>query len=138
MVPEPRWVDRLVVEAVHVDLVREHGGLSGLRDEHALEAALARAPQRYAYAPDSDLADLAAAYGHGLASSHPFADGNKRVAFVTMAVFFGLNGRAIEAPEGEVVTVMLVLAGGELDEPQLADWLRSRLVGRAKGESGPR
>ena len=55
-----------------------------------------------------------------------------------MAVFFGLNGRAIEAPEGEVVTVMLVLAGGELDEPQLADWLRSRLVGRAKGESGPR
>ena len=138
MVPEPRWVDRLVVEAVHVDLVREHGGLSGLRDEHALEAALARAPQRYAYAPDSDLADLAAAYGYGLASSHPFADGNKRVAFVTMAVFFGLNGRAIEAPEGEVVTVMLVLAGGELDEPQLADWLRSRLVGRAKGESGPR
>jgi death-on-curing protein len=138
VVPEPRWVDRLVVEAVHVDLVREHGGLSGLREEHALEAALARAPQRYAYAPDSDLADLAAAYGHGLASSHPFADGNKRVAFVTMAVFFGLNGRAIEAPEGEVVTVMLVLAGGELDEPQLADWLRSRLVGRAKGESGPR
>jgi death-on-curing protein len=133
---EPRWVDRLVVEAVHIDLVREHGGLPGLRDEHALESALARARQRYAYAPESDLVDLAAAYGHGLASSHPFADGNKRVAFVTMAVFLGLNGRAIEAPEGEVVTVMLALAGGQLDEAGLAEWLRSRLVGRAKGESG--
>jgi death-on-curing protein len=51
-------------------------------------------------------------------------------------VFLGLNGRAIEAPEGEVVTVMLALAGGELDEAGFAEWLRSRLVGRAKGESG--
>jgi len=131
----PRWVGRLVVEAVHVDLIREHGGLPGLRDEHALESALARPRQRYAYSPDSDLARLAAAYGHGLASSHSFIDGNKRVAFVTMAVFLGLNGLAIEAPESEVVAVMLALAGGELDEAELADWLRSRLVDRAKGES---
>ena len=116
---------------MHVDLVREHGGLSGLHDEHALESALARARRRYASAPESDLAELAAAYGRGLASSHPFADGNKRVAFVTMAVFLGLNGRAIEAPEGEVVAVMLALAGGELDEAGLAEWLRSRLVDRA-------
>ena len=103
MAQGPRWVGRLVVEAVHVDLIREHGGLPGLRDEHALESALARPRQRYAYSPDSDLARLAAAYGHGLASSHPFIDGNKRVSFVTMAVFLGLNGLAIEAPESEVV-----------------------------------
>jgi death-on-curing protein len=131
----PRWVGRLVVEAVHVDLIREHGGLPGLRDEHALESALARPRQRYAYSPDSDLARLAAAYGHGLASSHPFIDGSERVSFVTMAVFLGLNGLAIEAPESEVVAMMLALAGGELDEAELADWLRSRLVDRAKGES---
>ena len=136
MVQEPRWVGRLVVEAVHADLVREHGGLPGLREEHVLEAALARAPQRFACSPESDLACLAAAYGHGLASSHPFIDGNKRVAFVTMAVFLGLNGLAIEAPEGEVVTVMRALAAGELDEAELADWLCSRLVDRAERESG--
>lgn len=35
---EPRWLDRLVVEAMHVDQVREHGGLIGLRDENALES----------------------------------------------------------------------------------------------------
>jgi death-on-curing protein len=124
------------VEAVHVDLTREHGGLPGLRDEHALESALARVPQRFAYAPESDLADLAAAYGHGLASSHPFNDGNKRVAFVTMAVFLGLNGHALEATEGEVVTIMLALAGGELAMEELAAWLRSRMVDRSSGESG--
>jgi death-on-curing protein len=114
------------VEAVQLDLIREHGGMPGLRDEHALEAALARPLQRLAYQPEADLADLSAAYGHGLAHGHPFHDGNKRIAFVTMAVFLELNGVEFEADEAEVVTVMLGLAAGELSEEHLAAWVRSR------------
>jgi death-on-curing protein len=125
---EPRWVDRLVVEAVHFDLVRTHGGLPGLRDEGVLESALGRPMQRHAYQPGSDVAALAAAYGFGLARSHPFNDGNKRVAFVTMAVFLGLNGHELVAPESEVVTVMFDLAADELSEDQLAEWIRLHLV----------
>jgi death-on-curing protein len=125
---EPRWVDRLVVEAVHLDLVREHGGMPGIRDEDALESALARAQQRFSHEPATDLTGLTAAHGHGLARSRPFNDGNKRIAFVTMAVFLGINGYEIEAAETDVVTVMLGLAAGELDEASLASWLRSRTV----------
>lgn len=125
---EPSWVDRLVVEAVQFDLVREHGGMPGLRDEHGLEAALARPLQRHAYRADADLAELAAAYGHGLAAGHPFHDGDKRIAFVTTAVFLELNGVELEADEAEVVTVMLGLAAGELDEEQLAAWVRTRVA----------
>ena len=132
---EPRWVDRLVVEAVQFDLVREHGGMPGLRDEHGLDATLARPRQRLAHVPDADLAELAAAYGHGLAASHPFHDGNKRIAFVTMAVFLELNGVELAATEAEVVTVMLALAAGELDENGLATWLRARIAD-ADGASG--
>ena len=132
---EPRWVDRLVVEAVQFDLIREHGGMAGLRDEHALEAALARPLQRCAYRSDADLAELAAAYGHGLATGHPFHDGNKRIAFVTMAVFLELNGVELKADEPEVVTVMLALAAGEMGEEQLAAWVRTRTAtpGSASG-----
>ena len=132
---EPRWVDRLVVEAVQFDLIREHGGMPGLRDEHALEAALARPLQRRAYRADADLAELAAAYAHGLATGHPFHDGNKRIAFVTMAVFLELNGVPLEADEAEVVTVMLGLAAGETTEEQLASWVRTRTAtaGQASG-----
>ncbi len=133
---QPRWVDRLVVEAVQFDLIRTHGGMPGLRDEHGLESALARARQRYTYEPTTDLAGLATAYGHSLAANHPFNDGNKRIAFVTMAVFLGLNGWDIEAPEAEVVTIMPALAAGELGEEQLASWMRSRLVEAGVGESG--
>jgi death-on-curing protein len=125
---EPRWVDSLVVEAVHLDLIREHGGLPGLKDEHALESALARPRQRWAYEAKADLAALAAAYGFGLARNHPFHDGNKRIAFVTMGIFLGLNGHEIEAPEAEVVAVMLALASGELSEDELGDWIRSHSV----------
>ena len=124
---EPRWVTRLVAEAIHFDVLRSHGGMPGVRDEGALESALARGRQRLAYEPDSDLPDLAAACGFGIARDHPFNDGNKRVAFVVMAVFLGLNGVDLVAPETEVVTSMLDLAAGTISEADLAAWLRRSL-----------
>jgi death on curing protein len=127
-VREPRWVPRLVLDAVHLDQLREHGGLPGVRDEAALESALARPTQKWAYEAEADLALLAAAYGFGLARNHPYRDGNKRVAFLAMATFLGLNGFEIEAPEAEVVAVMVGVAAGHLTERQLADWLRVHLV----------
>ena len=129
-------MSRLVVDTIHFDLLRAHGGMQGIRDEDGLESALARARQHLAYEPSSDHAELAAAYGFGVARNHPFNDGNKRVAFVVMGVFLGLNGFEIEAPEAEVVTVMLDLAAGELSEEQLAAWIRSRLVASPDGTSG--
>lgn len=126
--PEPVWVSRLVLDAVHLDQLREHGGLSGVREDSTLDAALARAQQRWHYEPRSDLANLAAAYGWGLVTSHPYRDGNKRTAFLAMAIFVGLNGHEIEAPQEEVVTTMFAAAAGHLTETQLADWVRAHLV----------
>lgn len=122
-------MDRLVVDAVHLDLVREHGGMAGTRDEDALEAALARPRHRWAYEA-SDLAALAAGYGLGLARSHPYNDGNERIAFVTMGVFLGLNGQRIEATEDEVVATMLEVATGALSQEALAEWVRAHLAAR--------
>ena len=123
-VQNPRWVDRLVADAVHLDLIREHGGMQGVRDEDALESALARPRQKHNYEPEADMCGLAAAYGFGLARNHPYHDGNKRVAFVVMAVFLGLNGLEFTAEETEVVAVMLELAAGDLSEESLAEWTR--------------
>lgn len=124
---EPRWVPRLLVEAVHLDQVREHGGLLGLRDENALESALARPRQRWSYSPQSDWAELAAAYAFGLSSNHPFRDGNKRIAFLTALIILGLNGMTFEASDDDVVREMLALAAGERREPEMAEWFRSNI-----------
>ena len=127
---EPRWVPRLVIEAIHVDQVREHGGLIGIRDENVLESALARARQRWTYEAEADLSRLAADYAFGVCRNHPFRDGNKRAAFVAAVTFLGLNGLDFVAPEEEVVEKMLALASGQLDEEQVAEWFRSRLQPR--------
>lgn len=129
---EPLWVSRLVLEAVHFDLLGAHGGMPGLRDEGAVEAALARPRQRWNYRRDTDLAALAAAYGFGLTQNHAYNDGNKRIAFLAMAVFLGLNGYEIEAPELEIVDVMIKLATGRLSEAALARWIRTHLVAGGK------
>jgi death-on-curing protein len=116
------------VDSAHLDQLREHGGLPGIRDENALEAALARPQQKAHDEPDSDLATLAAAYAFGFAKAHPFNDGNKRTAFLTSVIFLGLNGKDLDATETEVVQVMTALAAGTLTEAAVAKWIRERLV----------
>ncbi len=130
---EPRWVSRVVIDAIQNDLLLAHGGMPGLRDENLLESALARPKQRLAYEAAADLATLAAAYGYGLTHNHPYNDGNKRVAFVVMAVFLGLNGLDFTASEADVVTTIVTLASGELDEEALGDWIRVHTTRREHG-----
>lgn len=129
---EPRWVPRLVVEATHLDQLREHGGLSGLRNEHGLEAALARPRQKWHFDSNVDLALLAASYAFGLSTAHAFSDGNKRIAFLTAVIFLGLNGKELDATEPDVVETMTALAGGTLSEDELATWIRERIVRRSR------
>jgi death-on-curing protein len=118
---EPIWVVRLAVDAMHHEMMSQHGGLSGVRDEAALESALARTPS-------ADLAKLAAAYGYGLARNHGYSDGNKRIAFTVMYTFLGLNGLEVEASEPAVVHLMVHVASGACTEEQLAEWLRENTV----------
>jgi len=127
---EPRWLTRVVVDAIHADQLRQHGGLAGVRDDNVLESALARARQKWSY-DERDIAVLAAAYGFGLARNHPYRDGNKRIALLVLATFLGINGYALETTDADVVTTMLNLADGSLGEEQLAEWIRGRITGPA-------
>ena len=124
---EPLWLRRQWVDALHFQQLRRFGGLYGIRDDGAIESALARARNQWEYAEERDLAALAAAYGFGLTRSHGYSDGNKRVGFVAMAVFLELNGWELDAPEPGVVSIMLAVAAGEATEPELAEWVRRHL-----------
>ena len=123
---EWRWIGLPIVLAIHDRQIAEHGGLSGLRDTGALESALAR-PLNLAHYGAPDAADLAAAYAFGLARNHPFADGNKRIAWISARLFLIDNGNRLSFEKTEAVPLMQALAAGEIDERQLADWFRHRL-----------
>jgi death on curing protein len=111
---EPRWLSRTVVDAIHNDQLREHGGLSGIRDEKALESALARARHKWHYAGKVDLPALAAGYGFGLVKNHPYRDGNKRIGFLALVTFLGINGCDLRATDADVVTQILALADNHI------------------------
>jgi death on curing protein len=124
-----RWVARQALELLHDESLAEHGGAPGLRDAGLFESALARPVNLAAYG-QPDIADLAAAYGVGLAKNHPFVDGNKRVAFLAVGMFLGLNGHRLVAGQAEATVVMLDVAAGTLDEPAFAAWLRAHVQPR--------
>jgi death on curing protein len=124
-----RWVDRAALLLLHGESLAEHGGAPGLRDEGLLDSALARPLNLCAYgAPD--YAELAAAYGVGLAKNHAFVDGNKRAAFLGVGLFLALNGYRLVATQAEATLTMLDVAAGALDEAGFADWIRSHSAAR--------
>ena len=118
-----KWVDKEVVIAIHDQQVAEHGGANGIRDMGLIESALAR-PRNLAFYSSSDVFDLAAEYGYGIARKHGFVDGNKRTAYVVTRRFLVLNGHDLKAQATERVLVFEKLGRGELKPDEFAGWLR--------------
>lgn len=114
-----------LVLTIHADLLQRYGGQPGLRDRNLLESALAqpKMTMRGKFAHKT-LFDKAAAYGFHLCRNHPFVDGNKRIAFVTMDLFLQKNGWEIVASEEDAYRTMIALASGKLSRDQLSSWLR--------------
>lgn len=73
---------------------------------------------------------LAAAYGFGLVKNHSYRDGNKRIGFLAMVTFLGINGYDLKATDAEVITEILELADGRVSEEALAGWIRTQSAKR--------
>ncbi len=121
------------MDAIHFQQLQRFGGLYSVRDEGTIESALARPRNLSAYDGVTDIAAPAAADGYGLTRGHGYVDGNKRVGFVAMTVVLDLNGQSLEAPEPEVVQVMLAVASGDLSETDFIRWVRRHI--QASGET---
>jgi death-on-curing protein len=119
----PKWLTLSQVVAIHSRQLRRFGGAPGLRDQGMLESALERPVNKWSY-EKSGFTELAAAYAFGLAKNHAFVDGNKRIAFLAMITFLGLNDIDFVVPETEAVAMMLAVAAGEVSEESLARWIR--------------
>jgi death-on-curing protein len=120
---EPKWLTYDQVIAIHSRQLRRYGGAPGLRDEGMLQSASERPANKWHY-EQADLATLAAAYAFGLAKNHAFVDGNKRIAFMTMAVFLRKNGVAFAPDPAHATAMFFSLAAGEVSEESLTRWIR--------------
>lgn len=123
---EPIWLTVELVIAIHERQLRRFGGPPGIRDQGALESALGRPQNKWAY-EGGDLATLAAAYAFGIARNHGFVDGNKRAALLALVTFLGLNGVEFLVEEAEAVVMIRDLAAGSVSEDGLIRWIRDNL-----------
>jgi len=109
----------------HTVLIERYGGASGVRDAGALEAALHR-PQTGYYA---SIIEEAAALLESLVQTHPFIDGNKRVAFAVVDVFLRINRHRISAASESIFTTMMKLMDEDkFDFEHSSPWLEEIVV----------
>jgi death on curing protein len=102
-------------------LIEMFGGLHGVRDKGAVEAAVFR-PQTGYY---NSIEEEAAALMESLGNNHGFVDGNKRIAFTAADVFLRRNGSYLEV-EGLDGCAFIY---GSMDRHefrfvQILDWIR--------------
>ena len=122
---ELRFLTLDEAEAIHSRLIEIFGGPVGLRDRGLLESALFRPKTGY-YA---DLAEMSAALFESLIMTHPFLDGNKRVAFFATDTFLRLNGWHLEVDADEAhQTIIGLLERQSCDFDRLLPWIRRHLV----------
>ncbi|MGK7951850.1 MAG: type II toxin-antitoxin system death-on-curing family toxin [Xenococcaceae cyanobacterium] len=119
----PVWIEPIALKLLHGESLAEHGGLAGIRDEGLLMSALARPQNLFAYENVTDISRLAAAYAYGITKNHPFVDGNKRAAFLSIGLFLALNDFILEVEPSVAVNTMFALAAGNLDEVELTKWI---------------
>jgi len=105
-------------------LIELFGGLHGVRDKGAVEAAVFR-PQIGYY---NSLEEEAAALMESLANNHGFLDGNKRIAFTAADVFLRRNGFYLEVESLDGYSfIYCSIDRHEFRFAQILDWIRQHL-----------
>lgn len=74
-----------------------------------------------------EFADKAAVLCSRIVRNHALPDGNKRLGWQSLVVFCDINGYELMAEPDEAVEFIESLAAGIISEPQLAEWIRSRI-----------
>ncbi len=114
---------------IHWRVVRQTGGVQGIRDQGSLESSVMQPLQSFG---DQDLypslIEKAAAIGYFLIQNHPFLDGNKRVGHAAMETVLILNGYELSAGVDEQEKIVLDVARGELRREEFTEWLRRHVV----------
>jgi death on curing protein len=119
--------DHLTVAEVYrmqYRLIELFGGLHGVRDKGAVEAAVFR-PQIGYY---NSVEEEAAALMESLGKNHGFIDGNKRIAFTAADVFLRRNGFYLEADTEEGYAFIYgSMDRNEFRFAKIADWIRQHI-----------
>jgi death-on-curing protein len=97
-----------------------------IRDLGLLDSAAHR-PRTSLYGQEAyrDLDEKAASLLESLVRNHALVDGNKRIGWLAVVVFYGLNGVELDAPDDHAFDLVVGMAAGRVDLAEAAGLLRS-------------
>ncbi len=124
-----RYLTVIEVITLHRMALEQSGGAAGIRDQGALESAIAQPAMCFGgMVLYPTLTEKAATLCFSLVMNHAFVDGNKRVGHAAMETFLTLHGQEISAPVEEQEHIILSLAAGEIEREDFTEWLAAHLV----------
>lgn len=108
-------------------------GVPKVRDLGLLDSAAHR-PRSSLMGRDAyeSVHEKAAVLLESVVRNHPMIDGNKRLGWMAVFVFYGLNGIDLDAPEDDAYDLVIALATGEIGYEEaaarLGGWTRPDLA----------
>jgi len=122
------WTNAEQVILLHAKIISASGGLDGLRDANALEAAIAAPLQTFGGEElfKSDIEKIAR-LGYGLAANHAFVDGNKRIGALMTQLLLSWNGYQISLKKGELADMFIAIADNKATEKDLLKWITEKI-----------
>ncbi len=116
------------IQDLHAIIIERTGGSGGLRDMGLLESAVLSCLQTF---NEEELyptvIEKAAHLAFGLCKNHPFVDGNKRIAILSMLTTLTVNGFECEFSQNELINLGVGIAEGSLNEDKIRKWIREHL-----------
>ena len=110
--------------SLHDSLIKQSGGLEGVRDDTLLDSALQTPFQTFAGEElYPTVPKKAACLCFGLVKNHAFHDGNKRIGILAMMTFMELNGMEIFCTNEELIEFGLGIASGKIGQEQILNWI---------------
>ena len=115
------WVDDRFLTVEDLMALVEDLGVGPVRDVGLLESAAAR-PRSSLWGGDAypTLGSKAAALLDSLVNNHALVDGNKPLGWLSLVVFYGLNGAELDAPDDEAHDLVVGVATGVVEPAEAA------------------
>jgi len=106
-------------------IMQEHKGIFGIRDVNLLESAIGAIVNKMEYEEEKNLTALGSILFARIIKNHPFIDGNKRTAVVSLEMFLEQNARTLDLSNDRLYTLAVKVARGDMGEEEVAQELKS-------------
>jgi death-on-curing protein len=111
------------VISINKKVIAKYGGIYGIRDRTLVETSVDSVVNNYHY-ERLGLVELSTIYALSVTQNHPFLDGNKRTALMSMLIFLDLNRINAEFSQKELEDNIVKITLKEMKREEFLEWVK--------------